>query len=122
MHYFENLPQSCPDHDALPCNCTAYRIVSADPLETDFLSHRALSPNKRFSTTECIAHSLSVFDNKETARNLLALPRFAGKSIAEVDLIPQAGVIKKTGNGMNHFSWWRASGFSVLDAIKGVSK
>lgn len=121
MTFFESLPLSCPDSDALPCNGAVYRLVSLQPCNEDFLSHRELSPTKRFSTTECIARSLSVFDNKQEARNLLGLPRFANKAIAEVDLIPLSGVIKKTGNGVSHFSWWRASNFSVLDAIKEVS-
>lgn len=122
MTYFESLPPSCPDSDALPCNGTVYRLVSSLPCSEDFLSHRALAPHKRFHVTECIACSVSVFANKEYLERLIGLPRHANKIIAEVDLKPLAGVIKKTGSTADHFSWWRASHFNVLGAIKGVSK
>lgn len=122
MNYFESLPQSCPDADAMSYEGIVYRLVSASPCDADFLSQRELSPEKKFNATECIARSLSVFDNKEEARKISLLPLHANKKIAEVELIHKAGVIKKTGKSAHHFSWWRARDFAVLGAIKGASK
>lgn len=118
MQFIEQLPIACPEADAVSHEGTVYRLVSDEPCELDFLSHRYLYPEKLFNASDCRARSLSVFTDFEAAKCLLGLPMHANKKVAAVELTQHAGLVKKTGKSPHHLSWWRASNFVVLDAIK----
>ena len=119
MRFFEELPQACPEHDAIPVDCVVYRLVSASPNDSDFLSQRALYPDKSFHASECRARSLSVFTDKDDAKAISCLPAHSAKKIAAVQLSLVAGVVKQTGKN-SHRSWWRSENFAATAAIKVI--
>lgn len=89
-----------------------FRLIDCKtPNCKDFHSHRHLYPNKRFHTTECIARSLSVFTDISDCLNLTKLPMHRNKTVVEVALTSNDGVLKQTGNKQNHYSWWRSCEF-----------
>jgi hypothetical protein len=113
MNWAEELPPQCPPSDAVPPHHEAYyRYVDAIPL-TDgaFHSQRKLFPMKAFNVEECIARSVSIFSNPEKIKNWGKLPNFKGKTLVEIVLTPDSGVILRTGTRADHFSWWRVNGF-----------
>lgn len=113
MEWAEELPNQCPPAEAVPPdNAAYYRYVQAMPLtEGEFHSHRMLFPLKPFNASECIARSLSVFSNPENIKNLAKLPSFRGKKLVEMILPPESGLIIRSGNTENHYSWWRVKDF-----------
>jgi hypothetical protein len=118
MTYFESLPDACPELDAKTHEGVVYRLVSVPINDSDFLSHRALFPEKTFHASECRAMSLSVFTDLDAAKKLLGLPNNAGKKVVAVKLNEHAGVIKRTGKPDHHHSWWRSKNFAVLNAVE----
>ena len=68
MNYFEPLPGACPELDAKTHVGVVYRLVSEPVNESDFLSHRALFPEKVFHASECRAMSVSVFTDMDAAK------------------------------------------------------
>lgn len=113
----EMLPINCPPNDALnPNGKVFYRLGKTDiPSKTDFCSQRALQPSKEFSgVDECIACSISVFDNLEKCKKMLKLPRMRKrfKTVFEVNLTSDDGKFKKTF-GENHYSWWMTKSFDI---------
>lgn len=115
MQWSENLPEQCPPDNAFdPDGLVFYRLCdTAPPTENDFKSHRALCPTCNFkNVSECIAHSLSVWDNVEKCLNLLKLPRHKGKSAMKLELTSNDGLVLQTFKP-NHFSWWRTQSFDT---------
>ncbi|MCU0426787.1 MAG: hypothetical protein MUF71_14300 [Candidatus Kapabacteria bacterium] len=107
----EELPLNCPPSQAKTANNEVfYRLCNYPVSDKDFLSHRALSPTKVFSVSECQARSLSIMDTLESAKKLLLLPSLKGKKIVKIHLIEENGLILQTGKP-NHFSWWKSQNF-----------
>jgi hypothetical protein len=122
IKWFEELPDKCPPNDAFdPEGFTFYRLtVGENPAEQDFNSQRATCPNCNFkSVSECVARSLSVWDDIEKCLNLLKLPRHKNKKIMTLALKSTDGLALQTFK-QNHYSWWRSSSFN-LDSVT-VSK
>ena len=95
-----------------------YRLVHTDPpADSDFRSHRAEYPKKRFNTSECMAMGLSVFARMKDARNVLKLPTRRNMRICQVTLDDGAGYIKKTGRN-SHFTWWPLADFDILNSCR----
>lgn len=116
--WFEELPELCPPKEAfVPQGMTVYRFsLSELPSKNDFLSQRLLKPSRVFNgISECIARSLSVYDNLEACINIYKLPRHRKrfKSILVVKLSDSDGLIMKTFNDPNHYSWWRSNSFNI---------
>lgn len=118
--WFEQLPPMCPPANAVPPANTFYRLTESEsPACEDFWSHRMLNPNTKYNTNECRARAVSVFDNPTELARLLKMERHRHKSIAGVMLDETAGVVERNG-GPDHYSWWRAEGFPVLQNVQVV--
>ena len=118
MNWYEELPLNCPPIEAYKPKATYFRLGSIPPDDSDFWSHRRRFPYKKFNVSECVARSLSVFDDKEAAERLKRLlPAMRLKPVFEVDLTEKDGLIQQTGNDAHHFSWWRSTEFD-LEEIK----
>jgi len=122
MNWFEELPSDCPPDEAFPPDDTFFRLGSIPPDDSDFWSHRRRFPHKVFQVSECIARSLSVFDDHESVLRLKRLlPSMRSKPVFQVDLTEKDGLVQQTGNDMHHFSWWRTTEFD-LNTIKIFEK
>jgi hypothetical protein len=118
MKWFEELPPDCPPETASEPAAIYFRLGSIPPDDSDFWSHRRRFPHKVFSVSECIARSLSIFDDQEAAERLRRLiPAMRSKPIFQIDLTEKDGLIQQTGNDAHHFSWWRSTEFD-LSSIK----
>ena len=119
MDWYENLPDSCPPSDAMePSGESYYRIInSTQPVNSDFLSYRALNPDKKVFVSECQAKAISLFTDVESCRVISKLPKFKGKNIyiGELVLTKSDGLIAHTPNknSTNHYSWWRSEEFDI---------
>lgn len=119
--WFEELPEYCPPKDAfVPQGMTVFRFSSSEvPSNNDFISQRFLNPDRVFNgVSECIARSLSVYDDLEACNNIYKLPRHRKrfKSILVVNLNDRDGLIMKTFKDPNHYSWWRSNSFNFETA------
>lgn len=122
MNWFEELPLDCPPQEAFSPEKSYFRLGSIPPDNSDFWSHRRRFPHKVFQVNECLARSLSVFDDLEAVRRLKRLlPSMRSKSIFQIDLVEKDGLIQQTGNDLHHFSWWRSTEFD-LKTIKIIEK
>lgn len=117
IKWAEKLPEKCPPPDATqPQNGIYYRLVESNPpTEKDFYSHRKLFPEKNYSSKECIASAVSIFNSLDRCKDIKKLPLHKDNNelIIKITLPPDSGLIKKTG-GHHHFSWWRAKSFNPL--------
>ena len=123
FNWAEDLPEECPPSDARkPNNEVYYRLVSVfPPSEKDFWSHRKIFPKRIFKTSECIARACSLSSTLKYCQDLTKLPGFVDKQkIVEIKLTPSSGLIKQTGDGKCHFSWWRAHNFNPIPSSKEV--
>ncbi len=125
IEWNEELPEQCPPKDSVsPEGMTMYRFCKNEiPNESDFISQRMLQPHKFFNDVdECTARSLSVLNDLEACQNKLKLPRTRKKfsSISELHLTKNDGLIKKTFNDPNHYSWWRSKSFTIDSIIKVI--
>ncbi|MDD3310213.1 MAG: hypothetical protein PHS04_11570 [Tissierellia bacterium] len=121
--WFEELPEYCPPKEAIvPQGMTVYRCSSSEvPDNKDFISQRLLNPDRVFNgVSECVARSLSVYDDLEACKNIFKLPshRKRFKSIFVVNLSDTDGLIMKTFKDPNHYSWWRSNSFNFETANK----
>jgi len=117
--WFEELPDKCPPDNAFnPEGYTFYRLTTGDtPTEQDFFSQRANCPDCNFrNVSECIARSLSVWDDVEKCLNLLKLPRHKNKKLITLPLKSTDGLVLQTFK-QNHHSWWRSSSFDVASIV-----
>ena len=123
MDWAEPLPESCPPQDARnPNDMIVYRIIEGtSATENDFISHRKKYPSKFFKD-ECIARSLSVFDDISACKMVLKLPNFRNSNIVKLTLDIQSGVIKKTFKDKNHYSWWMAAEINPVNNCKLISE
>lgn len=115
MQWSENLPDQCPPENAFdPNGLVFYRLCeTAPPTDQDFKSQRAVCPTCVYKdVTECIAHSLSVWDNVEKCLNLLKLPRHKGKAAMKLELTTNDGLVLRTFKP-NHYSWWKTQSFDI---------
>ena len=114
----EELPRNCPPSEAYePEDSDCFRFVSTDPpSHTDFLSNRALYPNRQFGVSECQARALSILDDLSVAfKRLQKLPLQRGKLVAHLSLPPEAGLILQTGrHNQHHYSWWLRADFDPI--------
>lgn len=93
-----------------------YRVIAAEsPTLSDFESQRSLNPDKHFTNVdECTARGVSLWADLGKCQRLLLFPAFAGKRIAEVKLLANAGSIAQTGQRRSHYSWWRCAAYDPL--------
>lgn len=118
MNWYEQLPTNCPPKEASAPKAPYFRLGSIPPDDGDFWSHRRRFPHKKFHVTECVARSLSIFDDQYAAEQLKRLlPAMRLKPIFQLDLLEKDGLVQQTGNDLHHFSWWRSTEFD-LETIK----
>ncbi len=118
MNWYEQLPPDCPPKGASAPEATYFRLGSIPPEDSDFWSHRRRFPHKKFHVSECVARSLSIFDDQDAAERLKRLlPAMRLKPIFQLDLREKDGLVQQTGNDLHHFSWWRSTEFD-LETIK----
>ena len=118
IQWSENLPEQCPPDNAFdPDGLVFYRLCeTAPPTDQDFKSQRAICPTYVYkNVTECIAHSLSIWDNVEKCLNLLKLPRHKGKAAMKLELTTNDGLVLQTFKP-NHYSWWKTQSFDIPSA------
>ena len=114
MNWYEELPLNCPPEEASAPKATYFRLGSIPPDDSDFWSHRLRFPHKQFQVSECVARSLSIFDDQNAAERLKRLlPAMRLKPIFEIDLTKKDGLVQQTGNDPHHFSWWRSTEFDL---------
>lgn len=112
MDWYEKLPPDCPPDEAFSPDAAFFRLGSIPPDDSDFWSHRQRFPHKIFQVSECVARSLSVFDDRDAMERLRRLlPLMRSKPVFQVDLTPKDGLIQQTGADAHHFSWWRSTEF-----------
>jgi hypothetical protein len=116
-NWVEELPEKCPPDNAFdPEGMTFYRLARTKPVsENDFLSHRKLHSNTVFKgVSECLAYSISIWDNLDKCVNILKLPRHKNKPkiVMQLDLQSRDGLVLQTFK-VNHFSWWRTTSFDL---------
>ena len=108
MSYPDYFPKGCPPRDAKNIEITAYRICKNNVVtHDDFLSHYQLGLAPNFKDN--IKYGVSLLSDKEKALNMLRLPRFNNKYIAEGITKKGLGVIKNTPTkqiGNVHYTWW----------------
>jgi len=122
----EPLPDRCPPATAVEvCSViTVYRLLeSTTPQESDFDSHQARQPEKKYSEKVlCKARGLSVYDKTEQAMAARRLPTLKHKNliVCRVTLCQGAGyIIPPDGNG--HRTWWPLRDFKILDRCEVLS-
>ena len=116
----EELPDLCPPKEAFnPDGKVFYRLIeSSMPNESDFESQRAMCPDCTFNVSECIARSLSIWDDIDKCLNILKLPRHRGKAAIAILFTPSDGVIQQTFKS-NHYSWWKTQSFNIA-SVKAI--
>lgn len=115
----EELPDQCPPAEAFsPDGQTLYRFTKSEvPSEADFISQRGLKPESTFNgISECIARSLSVFNDLPHCQKMLKLPRWKGARILACPLSEQDGLAMKTFKA-HHYSWWKTNNFDIASAV-----
>ncbi len=118
MNWSETLPEQCPPDNAFdPEGLVFYRLCdTSPPTIEDFKSQRAICPTCEYkNVSECIARSLSVWDNIDKCLNLLKLPRHKGKSAMKLELTTNDGMVLQTFKP-NHYSWWKTQSFDIASA------
>ena len=122
MNWIEELPEKCPPEDAFePNGMQVYRLATSENTEEiDFQSQRALNPNKTFiGIDECIARSLSVYNEIGKCWNMIKLPFYKNrwKAVLGIELNNSDGLVKKTFKDPNHYSWWRTTNFELTKVV-----
>jgi hypothetical protein len=117
MNWTEELIDKCsPDNAFDPDGMTFYRLAKTNPAtESDFHSQRKLNPNTNFTNvSECIARSLSIWDDIDKCLNILKLPRHKNKAplVMQLNLVSGDGLVLQTFKA-NHYSWWRTTNYNV---------
>jgi hypothetical protein len=111
----EELPPNCPPAEARPPGLRRfYRLVNSfPPSASDFLSNRALFPDRRFNVDECIARALSIFETAKACSRIRRLPLHRDQVLVAFSLPDSCGVILRTA-GHTHYSWWSRRGFNPI--------
>lgn len=114
QQWSEQLPDQCPPDNAFnPDGLVFYRLsVTAQPTANDFKSQRAICQTCKFDVSECIARSISVWNDIDKCLNLLKLPRHKGKTAIKLELTSNDGLVLQTFKP-NHYSWWRTKTFDI---------
>ena len=103
----EDLPPNCPPPDARqPTQDRYFRAARWPLVEGDFKPQVLAIP-----VDPCLARALSMWDTRDGCRRLLKGPAHRGKEVICLELPPAAGVVKRTGKGPGHYSWWVRHGF-----------
>lgn len=113
LEWFEELPEACPPQDAFTPNQEKYyRLAENNPPEDkDFHSQRKCAQHAVFKgVPECIACSVSIWKDKERCLNIKKLPRHKNKSVVELTLNREDGLLLQTFKPQ-HYSWWRSRSF-----------
>jgi len=123
MVWSETLPQGCPPSDALePNNMEVFRLVKTiPPTEVDFYSHRKLEPEKVFHVSECIARSISVFNDLSACNAVKKLPKFKNETFHTIKMLldSECGVVLNR-NGIHHFSFWMRDSFNPIERHEAI--
>ncbi len=114
MNWSESLPLDCPPLEAFVPKEPYFRLGSVPPSDSCFWSHRQRFPHRVFYVSECVARSLSVFNDNEGAKRVKNIvPNLRNKPIFQVDLTEEDGLVPQTGNDIHHHSWWRSITFNL---------
>ncbi|NEV94471.1 hypothetical protein G3567_09990 [Psychroflexus sp. YR1-1] len=122
MNWKEDLPEQCPPEKAFePNDFKVFRLATNKNIdESDFQSQRALKPKAKFKgVDECIARSISVFDEINKCLNMAKLPLYKNKwkAVLEIELNESDGLALKTFKDPCHYSWWRSTTFDINNSI-----
>jgi hypothetical protein len=123
MTYRDELPQNCPPLCAREIQepCQVYRLVRSNlATASDFLSERALCPERTFHVSECQARGLSVFLEADDCMKVRKLPSFRNKPqcrVCRITLGPGAGSLLQTGQ-WSHHTWWPYAAYDVLQGCE----
>ncbi len=106
-------PDNCPPPDSFkPDEITYYRFSSnPESCEDDFISYKR---HGKQCYDDCIGCALSIFSSFEACKKARRLARLRKYYIMKLDLTPNDGTLKQTGQ-VYHFSWWRLNDFDVLN-------
>ena len=104
-------PDGCPPADAADANAVVYYVVKETPcIPGDFLSQAERGRAK--GADPCCRCGLSVWTDEADARHLAELHPRLGTLIAQSQLQPEHGKLKKTFNPKrSHHTWWPPDGF-----------
>ncbi len=113
------LPPDCPPNDAIESdNGIYYRLVDTfPPTLEDFYSQKKKYPNKNFyvNFSECIQKSCSIFSTYKSCDSVRkAFKSHRNQKIVKIVLSSSCGLIKRTGNTPNHYSWWIKTDFDPI--------
>ena len=100
-------PDDCPPDDAYQDDQLYFRFCKSDKCQsTDFIPYCLLFPDRSFQNV-LKSFGLSVYQTEDEAWSLLMMPRLRNKGFASVAKgSVKHGVIKYTGDGDGHFTWW----------------
>lgn len=121
MLYKNNLPDGCPPSDAAEINEPLRKVrltKEIPPSEDDFKPHNLLYPEKDYKgKDDCPSRSLSLTD-EVGGRKAITTPKFKGYCLAQIELPPGSGRIKKTGKAFEerHWSFWAYQEFEISQA------
>ena len=115
MNWSENLPNGCPPSDAKTADPEQifYRMTRHDPPQKEDFYSQAKAKTQRMmrsNADECTKRGISLFDDLESLKNILHLPR-AGKHIVGLTIGVNDGVVLQ-GMG-HHWTWWKTDHFSL---------
>jgi hypothetical protein len=119
--WVEKLPDICPPQNAMPPKGDFFRVVTTfPPKEVDFNSTRQDNPLKIFAIDECLVRSCSIFSDYSEGKKLLKLPRHRNKIVIRITLTADSGLILRTFERPNHYSWWRDRRFPLVNHIHTI--
>lgn len=115
IEWANTLPENCPpEHILIPEEEEFYRLIlNKDHIvEEDWKTYSELFPDKKYPPQlMSLASGLSLTKNGDF-KELKKLPiAKRHKGIAKIKLNPTDGVLQKTGNDNNHYTWWRTTSF-----------
>lgn len=104
--WLEELPKKCPPDPASPFNGSLYRLVdNVPPQIRDFMSNKALFPNKVFKVDDCIQRACSVYNSVDECKKQMKYPRLKSKKLIKIDFKEHFGLVMNTFT-CAHYSWW----------------
>lgn len=108
----EHFPTACPPSDAQDSSGSAFRFIAGASVTVDDMkSLLELNPE---GGNACRRASLSCYRTLDDVRAVQAIvPRFRGKSVAELALQVAYGKMKQTGREARHHSLWLRQKFLV---------
>ena len=113
--WYEQLPDKCPPKDAFePEGKVYYRLINnVQPTSDDFISKSAELPFQKFiGIDDCVLKAVSIFEQKNDCEKMTKFPRHKNKTVYELNLKKEDGLVKKTFDN-SHYSWWRSNNFLI---------